>query len=126
MRIVAGIAAFALVACATPDPMAAYYRGTVLVSQTFGEVDHLQLPGDRTYVMYGQRFPVGHGAWAVDKGKVCLMPGDTPETRGQRFCNPWGGCKVGDKWTIQIGGQTAPMELAPGRLGPLPPSAPPH
>ncbi|HWA50396.1 MAG TPA: hypothetical protein VG742_19155 [Dongiaceae bacterium] len=116
-----------LAACATPDdPYAAFMHNTVLVTQPWGEVDHLQLSADHAYVMYGVRFPEGHGAWSIEDGKVCLMPGDTPETRGQRFCNAWAGRRVGDRWNIEVAGQTVPMALAAGRLGPVrTPASPP-
>lgn len=126
MRSISLIAVLLLGGCLTqPDPMAAYYGATVLVTQPYGEVDHLLLSPDRTYVMYGRRFPVAHGEWSYNDGEVCLMPGDTAETRGQRFCNVWSGRTVGDRWSIVTGDQLVPMELAPGRRGPLPADAPP-
>lgn len=115
------IAALALAACATTpaDPMQVYFSNTVLVTQPFGETDHLLLNADHTYAMYGIRFPEGHGRWDVENGQVCLMPGDTPETAGQKFCNAWSGARVGDHWTINVGGTDVPMALAAGRLGPI-------
>ncbi|MES1201170.1 MAG: hypothetical protein ABUS57_06945 [Pseudomonadota bacterium] len=104
-----------LVACASPDPMAAYYANSVLVTQPYGETDPILLSADHTYVMYGRRFGEGHGTWSVENGQVCLMPADTPETRGQKFCNAWTGRKVGDRWSITVGDQSVAMELAPGR-----------
>jgi hypothetical protein len=118
MKRLFAIAVFGFSACATPvDPMAAYYENTVLVTQPYGETDHLLLSADHTYVMYGIRFPEGHGRWDVEDGKVCLMPGDTRETEGQKFCNVWSGRRVGDQWSISIGDVSVPMALARGRLG---------
>lgn len=110
-----------LTACATApvDPMRVYYANTVLITQPFGETDHMLLNADGTYTMYGIRYPEGHGRWDVEDGQVCLMPGDTPETAGQKFCNAWTGAHVGDRWTISVASYTIPMEIAAGRLGPL-------
>jgi len=120
MRLATLAAAMMLCGCAgVRDPMAVYFDNTVLVVQPFGEVDRLLLSADHSYVMYGVRFPVGHGTWAIEDGRVCLMPGDTPETRGQKFCNPWSGRRIGDRWSIEVGDQGVPMSLAPGRLGPI-------
>jgi hypothetical protein len=120
MRIVCLGAAIALVGCVSArDPVEVYFANTVLVTQPFGEVDRLLLSPDHTYVMYGMRYPEGHGAWSYHDGAVCLMPGDTPETRGQSFCNSWTGRRVGDHWEIEVGGQRVPMTIAAGRLRPM-------
>lgn len=120
-KLFAMLALVWLAACATApvDPMRVYYDNTVLVTQPSGETDHLLLTADHTYTMYGIRFPQGRGHWDVENGQVCLMPGDTPETAGQKFCDAWAGAHVGDRWTIAVAGYSIPMEIAPGRLGPL-------
>ena len=114
--------ALALAACTTAraDPMAVYFANTVLVTQPYGETDRILLNADHTYTMYGVRFPEGHGRWAVENNQVCLMPGDTPETAGQKFCNTWSGAHIGDRWTMTVAGQPIPMQIVAGRLGPIP------
>ncbi|MGH6951659.1 MAG: hypothetical protein ACREH4_12345 [Vitreimonas sp.] len=109
-----------LSACAgARDPMQVYFDNTVLVTQPYGETGRLLLSPDHTYVMYGIRYPEGRGTWSVENAQVCLMPQDTPETRGMKFCNAWAGRRVGDAWTIAVGDVAVPMSLASGRLGPL-------
>ena len=122
MRL-ATLIALSLTACATGpiDPMQVYYDNTVLVTQPYGETDRILLSTDHSYVMYGVRFGTGHGRWSLEGGQVCLMPGDTPETEGQKFCNVWSGARVGDRWTMTVAGQAIPMEIAAGRLGPISP-----
>ena len=118
MRFLCVWAAIALCACAhAPDPMAVYFANTVLITQPWGETDRLLLSPDHTYVMYGVRFPEGHGVWSAQNGQVCLIPADTPETRGERFCNAWNGARVGDRWAITVGDVTVPMEIGAGRAG---------
>jgi hypothetical protein len=121
LKAVTPIVALALAACASAatDPMANYYANTVLVTQPYGETDRLLLSADHTYVMYGVRHAEGHGQWDIESGQVCLMPQDTPETTGQKFCNTWPGRDIGDRWSIDIGGTEVPMTLTTGRLGPM-------
>lgn len=120
MRMASLVAAIILFGCASArEPLGVFFANTVLVTQPFGEVDRLLLSPDHTYVMYGTRFPEGRGAWSYHDGVVCLMPGDTPETRGQSFCNRWTGRRVGDHWEIEVAGQRVPMTIASGRLGPM-------
>jgi len=99
--------------------MAVYYLNTVLVTQPYGETDRILINPDHTYTMYGVRYSEGRGVWDIENNQVCLMPGDTPATAGQKFCNNWGGVRVGDHWTIVVAGQDIPMQIAPGRLGPI-------
>lgn len=99
------------------DPMAIYFANTVLVTQPYGETDRILLNADHTYTMYGIRFGTGHGRWSLENNQVCLMPGDTPETSGQKFCNAWSGAHIGDRWTMTVSGQTIPMQIAAGRMG---------
>lgn len=101
--------------------MQIYYDNTVLVTQPYGETDRILVSADHSYVMYGARFGTGHGRWSFENGQVCLMPGDTPETEGQKFCNVWSGAHVGDRWSMTVAGQAIPMEIAAGRLGPIAP-----
>ena len=86
MRFLCVWAAMALCACApAPDPMAVYFANTVLVTQPWGETDRPLLSPDHTYMMHGVRFPEGQAAWSAENGQVCLIAGDTPERRGERF-----------------------------------------
>lgn len=136
LRLSACAALLALAACVTGgggplDPMQIYFRNTVLVTQPYGEVDRILLSPDHTYVMYGIRYPEGHGRWSVEDNRVCLMPNDAPDTQEQKFCNHWRGRAVGDQWVMTMAGNDVSMEITHGRLGPIPTavlttSPPPH
>lgn len=106
-----------LAGCARSEPsLDVFFKNTVMVRQPWGEKDPLLLSANGSYVMYGIRFPEGRGRWRKENGLMCLTPGDTPETKGKNFCNDWDGRKVGDKWTIDVGGETVEMEIVEGRI----------
>lgn len=99
------------------DPMQVYYHNTLLVTQPWGEKDHMLIEPDGTYTQSGGRFPAAKGHWTYSAEQFCMqaVPANTSEKPNPPFCMALTGQRVGDSWTIQVGDQKAGFKIAPDR-----------
>ena len=104
-------------AFAADDIMAGYYGNTVV--STGGPVEsHTHYKADHTFDMtataMGQSFS-GKGTWALDAtGQVCRTFETPPPGTPNPLCLPGEAHKVGDNWTVSVGGQTRNVTMKAG------------
>jgi hypothetical protein len=116
------IAASALLLCAAPafagdDVMAGSYGNTVV--STGGPVEsHSHYRADHTFDMtataMGQTF-TSKGTWAIDgTGQLCRTFETPPPGVPNPLCLPVASHKVGDTWSVTVGGQMRSATLKAG------------
>ena len=116
------LAASVAMLCAAPalgadDVMAGSYGNTVV--STGGPVEsHTHYRADHTFDMtataMGQTFS-GKGTWAIDAtGQLCRTFETPPPGTPNPLCLPVEAHKVGDTWTVSMGGQTRTATLKAG------------
>lgn len=117
--ITAALLALAATPAVAADVMAGYYGNTVVSSGgMFTANTHYR--ADKTFDIVGSGMGMTRnykGTWAIDdKGQLCrTYIGDTPPgLPSNPFCTPWEAHKVGDKWTMTMGGTTRDLEVKAG------------
>src|SRR5579871_3452871 len=117
--IAVAIMAGAANAAMADDLMANYYGNTVVTKSPNGEShSHDKKDGTMDAVLSG---PMGSvtltGTWRVDaSGELCRTYANVPAMLPIQnpLCTPWATHKVGDTWTITIGGQSRSASLVQG------------
>ena len=107
------------VALAAEDPMANFYGNTVISKSANGQSrTHYKKDGTLDAALSG---PMGSinlaGTWKVDdKGQLCRTYSNPPPMLPipNPFCTPWASHKVGDTWTVQVGGSSRSVSLVQG------------
>ncbi len=116
------IAASVLLLCGAPafaadDVMAGSYGNTVV--STGGPVEsHTHYRADHSFDMTatagGQSFS-GKGTWAIDgSGQLCRTFETPPPGMPNPLCLPVEAHKVGDSWSVTMGGQVRSVTLKAG------------
>ncbi|HXC53685.1 MAG TPA: hypothetical protein VNU97_00160 [Rhizomicrobium sp.] len=116
------IATASLLLCAAPalaadDVMANYYGNTVATTSAMGSgLTHYR--ADHTFDS-NLSSPMGSmsvkGTWAIDdKGQLCRTYETPPPGMTNPVCTPWEAHKVGDTWTVTIGGNARTVTLKAG------------
>ena len=104
-------------AFAADDIMAGYYGNTVV--STGGAIEsHTHYKADHTFdAMFsgmGQTF-ASKGTWAIDgTGQLCRTYDPPPPGMTNPVCIPAAAHKVGDNWTVTVGGATRAVTMKAG------------
>jgi hypothetical protein len=115
----AAIAFAATGAFAGDDIMANYYGNTVVSKSGAGEVHtHYKKGGTLDATLSGMMGSINlNGTWKIDeKGQLCRTYDNPPPMLPipNPFCTQWESHKVGDTWTVTVGGQTRTITLVAG------------
>jgi hypothetical protein len=116
--IAASVLAFAAApALAADDMMAGYFGNTVISTGGMAEA-HTHYRADHTFDVtasaMGQTYN-GKGTWSIDdKGQLCRVYETPPPGMTNPVCIPGEAHKVGDSWTVSIGGQTRNLTMKAG------------
>ena len=112
------VALFATPAMAADDIMAGYYGNTAISSGGMFEA-HTHYRADHTFDLsanaLGQTYTF-KGTWVIDdKGQLCrTYVGAAPPNAPNPLCIPAEAHKVGDTWTVTMGGNTRTITLKAG------------
>lgn len=115
-----GVSALTLLAVpvlAADDLMAGYYGNTVISSGGMFEA-HTHYRADHTFDVsasgMGQTFN-SKGTWSIDaKGQLCRVYDTPPPGMTNPVCLPTEAHKVGDNWTVTMGGNTRNLTMKAG------------
>jgi hypothetical protein len=106
-------------AFAGDDVMANYYGNTVVSKSANGESHtHYKKGGTLDATLTGMMGSINlTGTWKIDdKGQLCRTYDNPPPMLPipNPFCTAWEAHKVGDTWTVTVGGQTRTITLVAG------------
>lgn len=97
--MLAAVAAVAMTAAASADPMATRIGNTTSLTDKDGKVTKVCYKAGGTLDAVGPDGVKGTGKWAVKDGKLCVTP-DMGPNAGKESCNPLADHKVGDEWEV--------------------------
>ena len=105
-------------ALAADDVMAGYYGNTAVASGGMAET-HTHYRADHTFDVSATAMGMSYnfkGTWAVDdKGQLCRTYADpAPPNTPNPLCTPVAAHKVGDTWTVTMGGNSRTITLMAG------------
>lgn len=108
--------------CATPalaadDVMANYYGNTVVTTSAMGTgASHYR--ADHTFdsnLSSAMGSMSVKGTWTIDgTGQLCRTYESPPPGMTNPVCTPWEAHKIGDTWTVTIGGNARTVTLKAG------------
>ncbi len=118
--LAASLLAFAATPALAGDEVMAGYFGNTIVSTGGMFTANTHYRADHSFDVVGSGMGMTRnykGTWAIDgKGQLCrTYVGDTPPgLPSNPLCTPWEAHKVGDKWTVTMGGNSRDLELKAG------------
>ncbi|MGD0193070.1 MAG: hypothetical protein ABSD74_20225 [Rhizomicrobium sp.] len=94
--------------------MAGYYGNTTIAKGGVADT-HTAYSPDHTFVMrvpaFGNEFK---GTWQVNASSLCRTFQSPPPGVTNPLCTPIEAHKIGDTWTVTMGGQTRTVTLVQG------------
>lgn len=105
-------------AFAGDDMMGGYFGNTVVATGGIAET-HSHYRADHSFDLVATAMGTTYnfkGTWAFDdKGQLCrTYVGDAPPNSPNPLCTPWEAHKVGETWTMTMGGNSRTLTLKAG------------
>ncbi|MEI9991206.1 MAG: hypothetical protein WDM86_14315 [Rhizomicrobium sp.] len=101
------------------DDLMANYLGNTVVSTGGMTESHTHYKADHSFDLVGSMMGMSKtfsGTWEIKGGQLCrtYVGEQPPGLPSNPFCTPWEAHKVGDTWTMSMGGNTRNVTLKAG------------